>query len=214
MRYVPTIVVGLIVLNTSTPQLRAQETSGPVQFIAHDTAFTFMPTDTTAFRVGDAEFDSHGPDVRAEAVVGLLPDGLGVYLCLYFRATETGGDKSEAKGWKKLIPLGFVESGYRGVAVRTPARAELDTLTHGKNATIVHPVQIRDENTGEMRNPLVRTWRVYGDTDGDDIGRYTRLEVILNTIEINRFPESGTIRPDSTLFDIYSCEGLTSARDR
>lgn len=110
---------------------------------------------------GDAEFNGNGPELRATFRITF--DRKTARLRTEFHAKETKSDWTEGKGHDEFLvytaPPGYSIAGIAGQLTYRDLILNVD----------------RDHRTNTLRNNL-GSFRLYGDSDGDDIGSYTRLE--------------------------------------
>jgi hypothetical protein len=119
---------------------------------------------------GDTEFRGHGPRVVADVTLATTPSSLTA--TVFMDAKETTSDWTEAAE-TKVFALPFVpEPGWKIDGVVGP------THSHWEYVDSNH-----DEDSFGPGGPVARMTFV-GDTDGDEAGSRTRVEVAFNQLQI------------------------------
>lgn len=132
---------------------------------------------------GDREFDGHGPDVYAN--VRLINSGSAVIARVYLKAVETRSDWTQGEGTKDFVIYNS-DPGKKIVSIVTPDYSAYSYRDDN------HEV---DDFPGS--GPVLK-YHFTGDTDGDDVGYKTRVDIDFNNIRVE-LKETGNCVSSATL---------------
>lgn len=123
---------------------------------------------------GDYEFGGHGPDVDVWAWL-TIQNTNELWATVSMSAEETTSDwtaASEVQGYKVW------DGDYHNV--KEIVSIDSDTFTYDSYTDTDHAEDVLSQRAGELVNRFEAT----GDTDGDDIGHGTDVEVYFNPVEL------------------------------
>lgn len=146
---------------------------------------------------GDADFDGNGPHVVTN--VSLITTPGSIQARVYMDAKETKSDWTEASG-TGTFPLYTPEPGWQIHGLVSPSS------THHEYTDSNHAEDKFNLGSG---GPVSRLTYV-GDTDGDEAGTRTKVDVAFNTLQIELAQNTNCVSPQ-TLLQLHE-KGLISER--
>ncbi len=147
---------------------------------------TFQPTSVSFMPPlvrGDREFDGNGPIVNSS--VNLINTGREVIARVHMYARETRSDYTTGSGSKDFV-IYSSDQDKTIEAIVTPTESSFSYIDNNHNM---------DEFAG---SGPVRKFKFMGDTDGDDVGYNTRVEIDFNNVRV-QLKETGDCVSSATL---------------
>jgi hypothetical protein len=164
---------------------------------------TYVPPHTN----GDREFDGNGPAVTARVDLLVRPQSIDARV--YMRARETESDWTTAEGTKEF-PLYKPDPGWQITGV-----VESTVTTHSYTDSN-HSLDSFDKGSGSA----VRRFVFVGDTEGDEAGTRTKVDVAFNQLRIQQSQTANCVPApaikalrDTKAIDAKTLERLEPAAD-
>lgn len=170
--------------------------SNTVQVFQTETQKNIGPFIPPKVGAGDLDFGGNGPFVRAS--VDLIGAPTVLTARVYMDARETGGDKTEAEGWKDY-PLYVPPQGWR-----------IDHVDGVYHSTISYTDSNLIPDSFNMGPAdLVAEYILQGDNEGDDAGLKTSVRLRFNPIVLT-ITQVGNCVPGPAVRKVINSELLSS----